>query len=116
MVPCRPSDPAKSNGRLRLQAAGDPCSLEMVQESPDLSYAIVGHRTLQCEPGSTVAIIAKIEPLLGLQIDEQSWGGRVDTELNERDNIVRPMAADRIGFAKLTRMAFDGIDLWPLRG
>ena len=24
------------------------------------------------------------------------------------------MAADRIGFAKLTRMAFDGIDLRPL--
>jgi len=49
------------------------------------------------------------------QINEQSWGGRVDTELNERDNIVRAMAADRIGFAKLTRMAFDGIDLRPLR-
>ena len=39
----------------------------------------------------------------------------MDTELNERNNVVRAMAADRIGFAKLTRMAFDGIDLRPLR-
>src|SRR4051812_30283077 len=37
----------------------------------------------------------------------------MDTELN--DNELIPMAAaDRIGFARLTRMAFDGIDLSPL--
>ena len=83
--------------------------------APDLRCAIVGRRILQCEPGGTVAITAKIELLLGLQINEQSRGGRVDTELNERNNVVRAMAADRIGFAKLTRMAFDGIDLRPLR-
>src|SRR5690349_25136719 len=37
----------------------------------------------------------------------------MDTELN--DNELIPMvAADRIGFARLTRMAFNGIDLSPL--
>jgi hypothetical protein len=37
----------------------------------------------------------------------------MDAELN--DNEVSPMvAADRIGFARLTRMAFNGIDLGPL--
>jgi hypothetical protein len=50
-----------------------------------------------------------------LQINKQYREGRMDTELNERNNVVRAMAADRIGFARLTRMAFDGIDLRPLR-
>ncbi len=37
----------------------------------------------------------------------------MDTELN--DNELIPMvAADRIGFARLTRMAFNGLDLSPL--
>ncbi|MGB8397578.1 ATP-grasp domain-containing protein [Bradyrhizobium sp.] len=36
----------------------------------------------------------------------------MDTEINERGDHV--VAADRIGFARLTRMAFDGIDLHPL--
>src|SRR4029077_2977800 len=33
---------------------------------------------------------------------------------NEPNRTVHAAAADRIGFAKLTRMAFDGIDLHPL--
>lgn len=37
------------------------------------------------------------------------------TELSERNKVVRAMAADRIGFAKLTRMAFDGVDIRPLQ-
>ena len=35
-------------------------------------------------------------------------------ESNEPNRSVHTAAADRIGFAKLTRMAFDGIDLHPL--
>jgi hypothetical protein len=38
----------------------------------------------------------------------------MDTELDERNDIVTAAVADRIGFARLTRMAFDGIDLHPL--
>src|SRR3954471_7212340 len=37
------------------------------------------------------------------------------TELNERNPIVPPAAADRVGFARLTSMAFGGADLGPLR-
>jgi len=37
----------------------------------------------------------------------------MDTELNDNE-IVPMVAADRIGFARLTRMAFNGIDLSPL--
>ena len=37
----------------------------------------------------------------------------MDTELNNNE-VVPAVAADRIGFARLTRMAFDGIDLTPL--
>jgi len=36
------------------------------------------------------------------------------TELNERNEVVDAGIADRIGFARITRMAFDGIDLHPL--
>src|SRR5438045_9791861 len=35
-------------------------------------------------------------------------------EINERNQVVPVVAADRIGFARLTRMAFNGIDLSPL--
>jgi hypothetical protein len=38
----------------------------------------------------------------------------MDTELNERSDDVEAAVADRIGFARLTRMAFDGINLYPL--
>jgi hypothetical protein len=38
----------------------------------------------------------------------------MDTELKERNDVIQAAAADRIGFARLTRMAFDGIDLRPL--
>jgi glutathione synthase/RimK-type ligase-like ATP-grasp enzyme len=40
----------------------------------------------------------------------------MDTEPNVRDNVVHAATAvaNRIGFARLTRMAFDGIDLRPL--
>ena len=38
----------------------------------------------------------------------------MNTELNERNDVVQVAAADRIGFARLTRMAFDGIDLHPM--
>jgi hypothetical protein len=38
----------------------------------------------------------------------------MDTEACQPNGIVHPAAADRIGFAKLTRMAFDGVDLHPL--
>jgi hypothetical protein len=38
----------------------------------------------------------------------------MDTELDGRNEIVGTAAADRIGFARLTRMAFDGHDLRPL--
>jgi hypothetical protein len=40
----------------------------------------------------------------------------MDTEANVRDNVVHAATAvaNRIGFARLTRMAFDGIDLRPL--
>jgi hypothetical protein len=37
------------------------------------------------------------------------------TEPNERNDIVRATAADRIGFARLTSLAFQGGDLGPLR-
>jgi hypothetical protein len=38
----------------------------------------------------------------------------MDTEFNECKEVVPVVAADRIGFARLTRMAFNGIDLSPL--
>ncbi len=38
----------------------------------------------------------------------------MDTEITERGGTVATIAADRIGFARLTKMAFDGIDLSPL--
>jgi hypothetical protein len=38
----------------------------------------------------------------------------MDNEFNERKEVVPVVAADRIGFARLTRMAFNGIDLGPL--
>jgi hypothetical protein len=38
----------------------------------------------------------------------------MDAEFNERNEVVPVIAADRIGFARLTRMAFNGIDLSPL--
>lgn len=38
----------------------------------------------------------------------------MNTDVNERNDIVQTAVADRIGFAKITRMAFDGIDLRPL--
>jgi hypothetical protein len=38
----------------------------------------------------------------------------MDTEFNERNEVVHTAAADRIGFARITKMAFDGIDLRPL--
>jgi hypothetical protein len=38
----------------------------------------------------------------------------MNTDVNERNEIVQTAIADRIGFAKITRMAFDGIDLRPL--
>jgi hypothetical protein len=38
----------------------------------------------------------------------------MDTEACQPNGIVHPAAADRIGFAKLTRMAFDGVDLHPV--
>src|ERR1700752_2411709 len=38
----------------------------------------------------------------------------MDAELNERNEMAPAFAADRIGFARLTRMAFNGIDLSPL--
>jgi hypothetical protein len=38
----------------------------------------------------------------------------MDTEFNERKEVVTVVAADRIGFARITRMAFNGIDLSPL--
>jgi hypothetical protein len=40
--------------------------------------------------------------------------GRMDAEFNDRNEVVPIAAADRIGFARLTRMAFNGIDLSPL--
>src|SRR5438270_6621191 len=42
-------------------------------------------------------------------------GGRMHTEPNERDDNVSATAANRIGFAKLTSLAFHGGDLRPLR-
>ena len=33
---------------------------------------------------------------------------------NQRNEVVHAAVADRIGFARITRMAFDGIDLGPL--
>ena len=38
----------------------------------------------------------------------------MDSEFNERNEVGPVIAADRIGFARLTRMAFNGIDLTPL--
>jgi hypothetical protein len=38
----------------------------------------------------------------------------MDTEACQPNGTAHPAAADRIGFAKLTRMAFDGVDLHPL--
>ena len=38
----------------------------------------------------------------------------MNAEFNERNEMLPPVAADRIGFARLTRMAFNGIDLSPL--
>jgi len=37
----------------------------------------------------------------------------MDAEFNDNE-VVPALAADRIGFARLTRMAFNGIDLSPL--
>lgn len=39
----------------------------------------------------------------------------MQSESNERSGNIEPLSADRIGFAKLTTMAFDGTDLRPLR-
>ena len=38
----------------------------------------------------------------------------MDAEFNERNEAAPVVAADRIGFARLTRLAFNGIDLHPL--
>ena len=38
----------------------------------------------------------------------------MDAEFNDRNEVAPVTAADRIGFARLTRMAFNGIDLSPL--
>src|SRR5258707_7942077 len=40
---------------------------------------------------------------------------RMPPDLHERIGIAEPLCADRIGFAKLTTMAFRGTDLRPLR-
>src|SRR6202048_4243294 len=40
---------------------------------------------------------------------------RMPPDLDERIGIAEPLCADRIGFAKLTTMAFRGTDLRPLR-
>src|SRR4029077_16466301 len=65
------------------------------RRAPDLSCATVARRILQCELGRAGAVAAKVEWLPGLQINEQYRGGRMDTELNERNNVLRAMAADR---------------------
>ncbi len=39
----------------------------------------------------------------------------MQSDSNERTGNTEPLCADRIGFARLTTMAFDGIDLRPLR-
>lgn len=39
----------------------------------------------------------------------------MQSESNERSGNIEPLSADRIGFAKLITMAFDGTDLRPLR-
>ncbi len=38
----------------------------------------------------------------------------MDTDISERNEVAHVAAADRIGFARITKMAFDGIDLRPL--
>jgi hypothetical protein len=38
----------------------------------------------------------------------------MDTDFNERNDVVHAAVANRIGFARITKMAFDGIDLRPL--
>src|SRR6267378_5295609 len=40
---------------------------------------------------------------------------QMQLDVQQRIGNAEPLCADRIGFAKLTRMAFDGIDLRPLR-
>src|SRR5256885_16632669 len=49
-----------------------------------------------------------------MQINEISKRGHMDTEAYQPNPTVHTAAADRIGFARLTRMAFNGIDLTPL--
>ncbi len=39
----------------------------------------------------------------------------METKRAEGADLVRYPSADRIGFARLTTMAFDGVDLRPLR-
>ena len=39
----------------------------------------------------------------------------MEVKRNERADLVRYPSADRIGFARLTKTAFDGVDLRPLR-
>jgi hypothetical protein len=38
----------------------------------------------------------------------------METDFNAHNDVVHAAAADRIGFARITKMAFDGIDLRPL--
>jgi hypothetical protein len=38
----------------------------------------------------------------------------MDTDFDERNDVAHAAVADRIGFARITKMAFDGIDLRPL--
>ncbi len=38
----------------------------------------------------------------------------MNTDFNERDEVAHTAVADRIGFARITKMAFDGVDLRPL--
>ena len=84
--------------------------------SPD---AEIARKNLQRELGNVGAIVAKTEWLLahsdGLDLAEVC-GGVYSLELKSVEaGLARYPSAERIGFARLTAMAFGGMDLRPLR-